>query len=113
MLPAKRRVVIRVPIPIDVGTIAQTASPTFALATPLRVDRLLVLAVCEALGGRAPQDKRKRGIDATLAGFLAGRFVVDVDGRTYDRPDAVVVCAGVATLRFFSTESPRPPVPAR
>jgi hypothetical protein len=99
--------VIRVAVPIDVGTIAATASCAFALATPLRVDRLLTLAVREALGGRAPQDKRSRGIETTLAGFQAGRFVVDIDGRIYDRPDAVVMCSGFVTLRFFSTESRR------
>jgi hypothetical protein len=107
MLSAKRRRVIRVPIPIDVGTIAETASCAFALATPIRVDRLLVLAVGEALGVRAPQDKRERGIRHTLSAFAAGSFVVDVDGRIFDRPDAVVVCTGFATLRFFSTEATR------
>lgn len=101
------------PIPIDVGTIAATASCTFALATPLRVDRLLVLAVREALGARAPADKRRRGIDAALTGFAAGEFVVEVDGRIFKRPDAVVVCSGVATLRFFSTERNRASVRTR
>jgi len=105
--------VIRVPVPIDVGTIADTASCAFALATPIRVDRLLVLAVHEALGIRAPADKRERVVGATLAGFEAGRFVVDVDGRIYDRPDAVVVVTGVAVLRFFSTEARRKPARAR
>lgn len=109
MLSAKRGGVIRVPVPIDVGTIAETASCAFALATPLRVDRLLTLAVLEALGTRAPQDKRERGIRRTLAEFAAGSFVVDVDGRVYDRPDDVVVCTGVASLRFFSTTRERAP----
>jgi hypothetical protein len=109
MLSAKRGGVIRVPVPIDAGTIAETASSAFALATPLRVDRLLTLAVLEALGTRAPQDKRDRGIRRTLAEFAAGSFVVDVDGRVYDRPDAVVVCTGVASLRFFSTTRERAP----
>jgi hypothetical protein len=104
MLSAKRHRVIRVPVPIDVGTIAETASCAFALATPIRVERLLVLAVHEALGMRAPQDKRDRAIRATLTGFTLGKFVVDIDGRIYDRPEAVVVCTGVAVLRFFSTE---------
>jgi len=107
MLSAKRRRVIRVPVPIDVGTIAETASCVFALATPICVERLLALAVLEALGGRAPQDKRERGIRTTLSGFAAGKFVVDVDGRIYDRPEAVVVCSGYAKLRFFSTEAYR------
>jgi hypothetical protein len=111
MLSAKRRRVIRVPIPIDVGTIAATASCAFALATPLRVDRLLALAIAQALGARAPADKRARGISTTLAGFAAGKFVVDVDGRIFRRPDEVVVCAGTATLRFFSTEPQRRSLP--
>jgi hypothetical protein len=111
MLSAKRRRVIRVPIPIDVGTIAATASAAFALATPIRIDRLLALAVTEAMGMRAPADKRERGVSATLAGFAAGEFVVDVDGRIFRRPDEVVVCAGTATLRFFSTESRRHSLP--
>ena len=104
---------IRVPIPIDLGTISATASCAFALATPLRVDRLLELAVREALGTRAPHDKRERGIRTTLDGIASGRFVVDVDGRIFDRPDAVVVCSGTATLRFFSTEPHRRSLPAR
>lgn len=102
---------IRVPIPIDVGTIAATASCAFALATPIRVDRLVALAVTEAMGSRAPADKRARGVSATLAGFAAGEFVVDVDGRVFSRPDDVAVCAGTATLRFFSTERGRRSLP--
>jgi len=101
---AKRRPVIRVAVPLDVGTIAATRSEAFALATPLRVEELLKLAVYEALGSRAPQDKRERGLRATLAGLRAGRFVVDVDGRLFGRVDDVVLCSGTATLRFFSTE---------
>jgi len=96
--------VIQVPIPIDVGTIAATASGAFALATPLRVDCLLALAVNEAVGARAPQDKRERSVRAALDGLREGRYVIDIDGRLYDRPETVVVCAGVVTLRFFSTE---------
>jgi hypothetical protein len=92
------------PVPIDVGMISQTANSAFALATPLRVDALLVLAVSQSLGSRAPQDKRERSIRSTLDGFLAGKFVVDIDGRIFDRPEAVVVCSGVVTLRFFSAE---------
>lgn len=101
---AKRNDVIRIAVPLDVATIASTACQAFACATPLRIDHVLCLAVYEALGPHAPQDKRERGLRATLAGLRAGKFVVDVDGKIYDRPDAVVVCAGVATLRFFSTE---------
>lgn len=96
---------IRVHVPIDVGTIASTACSAFALATPLCVERLLELAVREALGARAPHDKRERGVRTTLAAFRAGKFVVDIDGRLYDRPEAIVVACGVVNLRFFSTES--------
>lgn len=92
---------IRVPIPIDIGTIAATGSDAFALATPLRVEALIGLAVNEALGPRAPQDKRERTLRATLSGFLAGKFRVHIDGRFFDRLDDTVVCAGTATLRFF------------
>ncbi len=95
---------IRVPIPIDVGTIVATASSAFSFATPLRVEYLLTLAIAEALGARAPQDKRERSVRAALDGLREGRYIVDVDGRLFDRPEAVVVCSGVATLRFFSTE---------
>ncbi len=93
---------IRVSIPIDVGTIAATESSVFAHATPIRVDRLLALAVLEALGPRAPQDKRARAIRTTLAGFTAGLFTIEVDGRLFADPQGVVVCGNVATLRFFA-----------
>jgi hypothetical protein len=105
--------VIRLPVPIDVGVITETSNSAFALATPLRVDALLSLAVSHALGSRAPQDKRERGIRATLDAFRAGKFVVDIDGRIFERPDAVVVFAGVVTLRFFSTEPDRRTLRAR
>ncbi|GAC1398732.1 MAG: hypothetical protein NVS2B8_11570 [Vulcanimicrobiaceae bacterium] len=104
---------IRVPIPIDLATIAATASGAFALATPLRVDRLLALAIAHSLGSRAPQDKRDRCIRTNLGAFVAGKFVVDIDGRLYDRPDSVVVCTGIATLRFFANEPGRRSLPAR
>jgi hypothetical protein len=99
--------VIRVPIPIDVGTIVATANSAFALATPLAVERLLALAVSQQCGERAPQEKRDRHVRATLDGFRAGKFAVDIDGRLFERPDAVVVCAGVATLRFFLRDPAR------
>jgi hypothetical protein len=101
------RRVIRVPIPIDVGTIAATAGSAFALATPFRVDRLIALAVAQSCGERTPREKRDRHVRATLDGFLAGKFVVEIDGRQFDRPDAVVVCSGIATLRFFLREPSR------
>ena len=97
--------VIRFAIPIDVETVAATACEAFALATPLRVDRLLALAIGEAIGSRAPADKRERSIRRVLAGFSAGDFVIDVDGRIYDRPDSIAVCSGTITLRFFSNET--------
>lgn len=101
------------PIPIDLATIAATTSGAFALATPLRVDRLLALAIAHSLGSRAPQDKRERSIRTNLGAFLAGKFVVDIDGRIYDRPDSVVVCSGTATLRFFANEPGRRSIPVR
>ncbi len=104
---------IQVSIPIDVGTITATTSSAFALATPLRVDRLLALAIYAALGSRAPQDKRERSVRTALRGLHAGEFVIDIDGRLYDRAEAVVVCAGTVTLRFFSTEPHTRRVPAR
>jgi len=96
--------VIRVPIPIDLGTIAATGGGVFAAATPLRVDHLLALAVHEALGARAPLDKRQRSIRTALEGLRTGKFVIDVDGRICARGEDVIVCAGTAVLRFFSTE---------
>lgn len=99
---AKPRLVIRVPIPIDIGTITASASGVFARATPLRIDRLLVLAILEALGPRAPQDKRDRAIRTALAGFRTKCFSIDVDGRLYDDPSDVIVCADAVTLRFFA-----------
>ena len=98
---------IRVSIPVDVGTVSATGSSAFALATPIRVERLLALAVSQSCGERAPQEKRDRHVRATLDGFRAGKFVVDIDGRLYDRADAVAVCSGVATLRFFLREPAR------
>jgi hypothetical protein len=99
--------VIRVAIPIDVGMIGATGSGAFALATPLRVGDLVSLAIHEALGTRAPEDKRQRTLRTTLAGLAAGRFVVDVDGRLFRNPDDIVVCAGSVALRFFMTERRR------
>ena len=98
---------IRVPVPIDLRMVSATTCTAFALVTPLRVDELLRLAVDEALGARAPEDKRERGLAATLDGLRAGKFVVDVDGRIYDRPECVVACAGTVTLRFFTNEPRR------
>ena len=92
---------LRVAVPIDVSAVAAAASGAFALATPLRVGDLLAAAVVEALGPRAPQDKRERVIASTLAGLAGGSYVVEIDGRMYVHPDEVAVCAGTASLRFF------------
>jgi hypothetical protein len=92
---------LRVAVPIDVSAVASTASTAFALATPLRVGDLVTAAVIEALGARAPQDKRERVVRTTLAGLTDGSFVVEIDGRTYGHPDDVAVCAGTVALRFF------------
>jgi hypothetical protein len=99
--------VIRLAIPIDVRIIANTACSAFALVTPLRVEQLLRLAVYEVLGTRAPADKRERSVRAALDGLREGSFVIDIDGKIFDCPDDVVVCAGTATLRFFSNEPRR------
>lgn len=89
--------------------IGATGSGAFALATPLRVGHLVGLAIREALGARAPEDKRQRTLRTTIAGLRAGRFVVDVDGRLFRDPDDVVVCKDSVTLRFFMTERRRQP----
>jgi hypothetical protein len=99
--------VIRLVIPVDAHTVAATASEVFALATPLRVDQLLALAIGEAIGTRAPADKRERTIRRALAGFRAGDFLIDIDGRIHDRPDTIAVCSGTITVRFYSNETRR------
>jgi hypothetical protein len=93
---------IRVPVPIDLGTAVTTGASAFVLATPVRVATLIELAIARILGHRAPADKRDRALRATLAGLRAGTFHLDVDGRWVDDPDRVVVCSGSATLRFFA-----------
>lgn len=92
---------LRVAVPIDVSAVARTASAAFALATPLRVGDVLTAAVGEALGPRAPLDKKERVVRSTLAGLRDGSFVVEIDGKRYRDPDDIVVCSGTATLRFF------------
>jgi hypothetical protein len=92
---------LRVAIPIDVSAVARTASAAFALATPLRVGDVLRAAIHEALGPRAPQDKRERAVRSTVAGLRDGSFIVEIDGKRYSDPDDIVVCSGTATLRFF------------
>ncbi|GAC1421258.1 MAG: hypothetical protein NVSMB5_14330 [Candidatus Velthaea sp.] len=96
---------IRVSVPIDVNAVASNASAAFALATPLRVEDMVVLAILQSLGPRAPQDKRERVVQRTLDGLCEGRFVVEIDGRQYYHSHEVVVCAGIANMRFFSRRS--------
>ena len=95
---------IRVRVPIDVNAVLCADSIAFALATPLRVGELLTHAVLEALGPRAPQDKRERMVASTHAGLNEGAFIVEIDGRIYEHCDDVTVVAGVATLRFYRRE---------
>jgi hypothetical protein len=92
---------IRVRVPVDVTTVLDAASSAFALATPLRVGEILTHAVLEALGPRAPQDKRERAVASVHAGFNAGEFRLEIDGRLYEHCDDVVVVAGEALVRFF------------
>jgi hypothetical protein len=94
-------IMFRVAVPIDVSAVALTASTAFALATPLRVADLVTAAVLEALGPRAPQDKRERVLRSTLAGLAEGTYVLEIDGRLYRHPDEIAVCSGTASLRFF------------
>ncbi len=92
---------LRVAIPIDVSAVSRTASTAFALATPLRVCDVLTAAVIEALGPRAPQDKRQRVVRSTLDGLTSGTYAVEIDGRMYTDPHGVAVCSGTVTVRFF------------
>ena len=92
---------IRVSVPIDVNAVAASESGAFALATPLRVEDIVRVAIVTALGPRAPQDKRERMISRTLDGLCAREYVVEIDGRIYDHGSDIAVCAGIATLRFF------------
>jgi hypothetical protein len=99
--------VIRVRVPLDLHAVATGDSAAFALATPLRVRELLAMAVREAIGMRAPQDKFTRSVHRTLAGLEAGDFTVSIDGRTFDDADEVVVCEGTADVRFFLNQRRR------
>lgn len=95
---------IRVRVPLDLHAVAADGSAAFALATPLRVRELLALAVREAIGSRAPDDKFMRSVHRTLAGLDRGDFIVDINGRSFFDADAVVVCEGTADVRFFLTQ---------
>src|SRR4051812_35211062 len=59
------RNMIRVPVPIDLGTALTCGASAFALATPVRVATLIELAIGRVLGHRAPPDKRDRALAAT------------------------------------------------
>jgi hypothetical protein len=94
---------IRVQVPIDLGTAMTAGASVFALVTPIRVATLIELAIERTLGRRAPADKCARVFNSTLAGLRAGSFSLDIDGRRIGDPDVVVVCSGgSATLRFFA-----------
>lgn len=95
---------IRIRVPLDLHAVAADGSAAFALATPLRVRELLALAVREAIGSRAPHDKFLRSVHRTLAGLAEGDFIVDINGRSFVDPEAVVVCEGSADVRFFLTQ---------
>jgi hypothetical protein len=96
--------VIRVRVPLDLHAVADGGSAAFALATPLRVRELLALAVREAIGMRAPQDKFARSVHRTLAGLESGDFTVVIDGRAFADADTVVLCEGSADVRFFVSD---------
>jgi len=85
--------------------VAETRSGAFAGATPLRVDRLVAIAVGDSLGSRAPREKRERILARTLHGLATGAFAVEVDGRVFTRPDDVVVATGKVAMRFFAAPS--------
>jgi hypothetical protein len=99
-----RHTMIRVRVPIDVNAVLCADSTAFALATPLRVGELLTHAILEALGRRAPQDKRERAIASAHAGLNDGAFILDVDGRLYAHCDDVAVVAGIVNVRFYRRE---------
>ncbi len=92
---------IRVRVPLDIHAVACTGSGAFALATPIRVRDLVSLAVREAIGARAPQDKFARTLRTTLLGLSSGRFTVDIGGRHFQDADEVVVCGDVVDVRFY------------
>ncbi|MGA3036878.1 MAG: hypothetical protein ABSE64_05275 [Vulcanimicrobiaceae bacterium] len=94
---------IRVAVPIDLGTAITAGASAFALVTPIRVATLIELAIARTLGRRAPADRCARVMNTTLAGLRSGSFSLDIDGRRISDPDAVIVCSGgSATLRFFA-----------
>lgn len=98
---------IRVKVPLDLHAVAVGGAGTFALATPLRIRDLLRFAVREAIGIRAPHDKFARSMHRTLVGLAAGDFTIDVNGRTFTDPDAVIVCETTADVRFYLSKRRR------
>ncbi|HET9096894.1 MAG TPA: hypothetical protein VFN37_09545 [Candidatus Baltobacteraceae bacterium] len=100
---------IRVRVPLDLHAVSSNRSGAFALATPIRVRDLLSLAVREAIGTRAPDDKFARSLRTTLLGLSSGRFTVDINGRHFSNADEVVVCGDTADVRFYIPA--RNPVP--
>jgi hypothetical protein len=98
---------IRVKVPLDLHAVAVGGSGIFALATPLRIRDLLRFAVREAIGSRAPTDKFTRSMHRTLVGLASGDFTIDVDGRSFTDPDAVVVCERSVAVRFFLSQRRR------
>lgn len=92
---------IRVRVPLDLHAVACSGSGAFALATPVRVQDVVSLAVREAIGARAPQDTFARSLRATLAGLSTGRFTIDINGRLFHDADDVVVCGETVDVRFF------------
>ncbi len=93
--------VIRVRIPLDLEAVAHGGATVFSFATPLRVRELLALAVREAIGELAPADKFSRSMHRTLSGLCEGDYTLNIDGRTFADPDAVVVCGSTADVRFY------------
>ncbi len=98
---------VHVAVPIDTELINTAQNRVFALATPMRVGELIRLAVIQALGKHAPEDKRERVFRTTLEGLETGRFSLDIDGRHYDNPESYVVCSGSVALRFFARNPQR------
>ena len=96
-------------VPLDIHAVSANGSGAFALATPVRVADLVMLAVREAIGTRAPHDKFVRSLRSTLSGLAGGRFFVDIDGRRFTDVDDVVMCGATARVRFF-VPSRRAPV---
>ncbi len=100
-------------IPLDLSAVARTGATVFSLATPVRVRELLALAVREAIGELAPPDKFSRSMHRTLSGLCAGDYTLNIDGRTFADPDAVVVCGSTADVRFYVKSRREPARPAR